>query len=163
MASFDIVLKTDLQKVDNAVQVSKKELQNRWDLKNAECSVELNKQSKTISISAENDMQLNGILDTLHSRLIKQGIDPRALDESKEHYPSGKFIKKEISIREGIQKEKSKEIIDKIKSLKTKATCQYMDNQIRVTSKSIDELQQIIAFLRTQDVGIPLDFQNFKR
>ncbi|MCX8080653.1 MAG: YajQ family cyclic di-GMP-binding protein [Bacteroidia bacterium] len=163
MASFDIVSKTDMQKVDNAVQVSKKEIQNRWDLKNSECSIELNKQNKSIHIQVENDMQLNNVIDILHSRLIKQGVDPRALDESKPHYASGKFIKKDITIREGIEKEKSKEIIEKIKSLKLKATTQYMDQQIRVTSKSIDELQRIIGFLKTQDIGIPLDFQNFKR
>lgn len=163
MASFDIVSKTDLQRVDNAIQVSRKEIQNRWDLKNSECSIELNKTEKKILISAENEMQLKNVIDILHTRLIKQGVDTRCLDESKEHYPSGKFIKKDISIREGIEKEKSKDITEKIKQLKLKVTTQYMDKQIRVTSKSIDELQKVIGFLRTQDFGIPLDFTNFKR
>jgi hypothetical protein len=115
-----------------------------------------------INITTENDMRLEAILDAIHSRMIKQGLDPRGLDESKEHYPSGPLIKKDVKVRAGIEKEVSKKIIKDIKDSKIKVTAQVMDDIIRVSSKNINDLQAVIALCRKGDYEVPLQFINMK-
>lgn len=162
MPSFDIASKTDAQTLDNAINVAKKEILNRFDFRDSKSEVELNKKDLIISIVTEHDMRLTAIIDAIHSRMIKQGLDPRCLDESKAHYPSGMVIKKEIKIRQGIEKEASKKILKDIKDSKIKVTAQVMDDIIRVSSKSINDLQAVIALCRKGDYEIPLQFINMK-
>lgn len=162
MPSFDIASKMDVQLLDNAINVAKKEILNRWDFKDSKSTIELNKKDLVINISTENDMRLDAILDAIHSRMIKQGLDPRGLDESKEHYPSGILIKKDIKARQGIDKEASKKIMKDIKDSKIKVTAQIMDDIIRVSSKNINDLQAVIAICRRGDYGIPLQYINMK-
>ena len=162
MPSFDIASKLDGQLLDNAVNVAKKEILNRWDFKDSKSEIELNKKDLIINISTENDMRLTAILDSIHSRMIKQGLDPRGLDESKAYYPSGPLIKKEIKVRQGIDKEASKKIMKDIKDSKLKVTAQIMDDIIRVSSKSINDLQAVIAVCRSGKYEIPLQFINMK-
>ena len=162
MPSFDIASKLDAQLLDNAVNVAKKDILNRWDFKDSKSSIELNKKDMVINISTENDMRLDAILDAIHSRMIKQGLDPRGLDESKEHYPSGPMIKKDIKARQGIDKEASKKILKDIKDSKLKVTAQNMDEIIRVSAKKIDDLQAVIALCRAGNYEIPLQFINMK-
>jgi len=162
MPSFDIASKLDAQLLDNAVNVAKKDILNRWDFKDSKSTIELNKKDLIINISTENDMRLDAILDAIHSRMIKQGLDPRGLDESKEHYPSGPLIKKEIKVRQGIERETAKKILKDIKDSKIKVTAQIMDEIIRVSSKKIDELQEVIALCRKGNYDVPLQFINMK-
>jgi uncharacterized protein YajQ (UPF0234 family) len=162
MPSFDIASKLDVQLLDNAINVAKKDILNRWDFRDSKSTVELNKKDHTILISTENDMRLDAIIDAIHSRMIKQGLDPRGLDESKEHYPSGPMIKKDIKARQGIDKETSKKIMKDIKDSKIKVTAQIMDEIIRVSSKNIDDLQKVIALCRKGAYEVPLQFINMK-
>lgn len=162
MPSFDIASKLDAQLLDNAVNVAKKDILNRWDFKDSKSSIELNKKDLIINVSTENDMRLEAILDAIHSRMIKQGLDPRGLDESKEHYPSGPLIKKDIKVRQGLEKESCKKIMKDIKESKLKVTAQIMDDIIRVSAKKIDDLQQVIALCRKGDYEVPLQFINMK-
>ena len=162
MPSFDIASKLDAQLLDNAINVAKKDILNRWDFRDSKSSIELNKKDLHIAVSTENDMRLTAILDAIHSRMIKQGLDPRGLDESKVHYASGPLIKKDIKVRQGIDKEVSKKILKDIKDCKLKVTSQIMDDIIRVSAKKIDDLQAIIALCRNGDYGIPLQFINMK-
>ena len=162
MASFDISSKTDAQTLDNAINVAKKEILNRFDFRDSKSEVELNKKDLTISIVTEHDMRLNAIIDAIHSRMMKQGLDPRCLDESKAHYPSGMVIKKDIKVRQGIDKEVSKKILKDIKDSKIKVTAQLMDDIIRVSSKSINDLQGVMAICRQGDYEVPLQFVNMK-
>lgn len=115
-----------------------------------------------INLATENDMRLEAIIDAIHSRMIKQGLDPRGLDESKEHYPSGPLIKKDIKVRQGLDKEAAKKIIKDIKESKVKVTAQVMDDIIRVTGKKIDDLQTVIALCRKGNYDVPLQFINMK-
>ncbi len=92
MPSFDIASKLDAQLLDNAINVARKDILNRWDFKDSKSTIDLNKKDLIINISTENDMRLDAIIDAIHSRMIKQGLDPRGLDESKEHYTSGPMI-----------------------------------------------------------------------
>lgn len=162
MPSFDIASKLDAQLLDNAINVARKDILNRWDFRDSKSSIDLNKKELTIQITTENDMRLDAIIDAIHSRMIKQQLDPRGLDESKEHYPSGPMIKKDIRVRQGLDKEVSKKIIKDIKDSKLKVTSQVMDDIIRVTSKNIDDLQAVIALCRRGDYEVPLQFINMK-
>jgi len=148
--------------MDNAINVAKKDILNSWDFRDSKSTIELNKKDLVVNISTENDMRLDAILDAIHSRMIKQGLDPRGLDESKDHYPSGPMIKKDIKVRQGIEKEASKKIMKDIKDSKIKVTAQIMDDIIRVSSKNIDDLQAVIALCRKGNYEIPLQFINMK-
>jgi len=162
MPSFDIASKLDAQLLDNAINVAKKDILNRWDFRDSKSSIELNKKELTITIFTENDMRLDAILDAIHSRMIKQGLDPRGLDESKAHYASGPLIRKDVTVRQGIDKEASKKILKDIKDSKVKVNAQIMDDIIRVSSKNIDDLQAVIAICRRGNYAIPLQFINMK-
>lgn len=162
MPSFDIASKLDAQLLDNSINVAKKDILNRWDFRDSKSSIELNKKELVINITTENDMRLDAILDAIHSRMIKQGLDPRGLDESKAHYASGPMIKKDIKVRQGIDKEVSKKIIKAIKDSKIKVTAQIMDEIIRVSAKKIDDLQAVISLCRNGNFEVPLQFINMK-
>lgn len=162
MPSFDIANKIDLQSLDNALNVAKKEIQNRFDFRGSKSEIDLNKKDKSIHILTEDDMRLNSIVDVIRMRMVKQKLDPKVLDEGKECYASGNMIKKDIRIKEGVDAEASKKILKEIKDSKIKVTAQRMDDIIRVQGKKIDDLQTVIAFCRTKDFGIPLQFINFK-
>ncbi len=162
MPSFDIVSKLDSQLLDNAINVAKKDILNRWDFRDTKSTIELNKKDLLINITTENDMRLEAILDAIHSRMIKQGIDPRGLDESKDYYPSGPMIKKDLKVRQGLEKEVSKKLIKDIKDSKIKVSSQVMNDIIRVSSKNINDLQAVIALCRKGDYEVPLQFINMK-
>ena len=162
MPSFDIVSKVDGQTLDNAINTAKKEILNRYDFNGSNSSVELDKKTNTVLIITEDDMRLKAIQDAIISRMVKQQIDPACLDVGKEHYASGNMIRKEIKIKEGIDKETAKKLVKNIKDSGIKVQASIMDDQLRVSGKKIDDLQQSMSILRGADVGIPLQFQNMK-
>jgi uncharacterized protein YajQ (UPF0234 family) len=162
MPSFDIASKLDAQLLDNAINVAKKDILNRWDFKDSKSTIELNKKELSINLSTENEMRLDAILDTIHSRMIKQGLDPRGLDESKDHYPSGPMIKKDLKVRQGLDKEVSKKIIKDIKDSKLKVQAAIQGESIRVTGAKRDDLQAAMALIRKDITELPLSFDNFR-
>src|ERR1700757_1654737 len=162
MPSFDIASKADVQLLDNAINVSRRELITRFDFKNSKTEITLDKKNFIINITTEDDMRLKSIIDVLRTRMLKQQLDPRCLDTSKEHYPSGMFVKKELKVKNGLEKETSKKIIADIKTSKLKVSAQVMDDIVRVSGKKIDDLQSVIALLRGKDYEQPLQFINMK-
>ncbi|MCU0441021.1 MAG: YajQ family cyclic di-GMP-binding protein [Bacteroidia bacterium] len=162
MPSFDIVNKIDLQKIDNAINVAGKELANRYDLKDEECTIELDKKTKQVKLGAKQEMALQSLVDIILSKFTKQGLDPRILDLSKEPHPSGKLVLQELPVKEGLDKETGKKIVQFIKDAKLKVQASIMDDQVRVTSKSIDELQATMGKLRGHDFEVPLQFDNMR-
>jgi len=162
MPSFDINSKVDLQTLDNAINTARKEILGRFDFKGSQSVIDLDKKNVSLTITTEDDMRLNSIIDAIRSRMIKQKLDPRSLDLEKEHYTSGMVIKKEIKVREGIDKDNSRKIMKVIKDSKLKVTAQLMDDIIRVSAKKIDDLQMVMALLRQSDVEIPLQYTNMK-
>lgn len=162
MPSFDIVSKVDPQTLENAINTVKKEIQNRYDFRDTKGSVELDKKNNMIQVSTENTMRLGQIEDIIMSKFVKQNIDATALDFTSEEYASGPMIKKEIKVRAGIDKETGKKIVKIIKDQKLKVQPAIMDEQVRVTGKKIDDLQEAIAALRKADIGQPLQFVNMK-
>ncbi|MDZ4758002.1 MAG: YajQ family cyclic di-GMP-binding protein [Bacteroidota bacterium] len=162
MASFDITNKTDFQKLDNGINVARKELLNRYDLKGTDSSIELDKKNNAIKIISDIDMHVDAIVDILISRSIKQGVDAMTFDLTGKIEPSGKTAIKSIPIKEGIDKESAKKIVKKIKESGLKVQAAIMDDMIRVTGKKLDDLQDVIALCRTEDFGVPLQFVNMK-
>jgi len=162
MPTFDIVSKIDGQTLDNAINNAKKEILNRYDFNGSKSTIELEKKTNEITIVTEDDMRLKAILDSIISRMMKQQLDPSCLDMGKEVYASGNMIKKEIKIKEGIDKEVSKKIIKKIKDSGLKVQASIMDDQLRVQGKKIDDLQAVISLCRTEDFGQPLQYINMR-
>lgn len=162
MPSFDIVSKVDAQTADNAVNAASKEIENRFDFKGSGSEITLDKKNLSIGIITDSDFRIDQIESVLLNRFVKAGIDPLGLDRSKDYYVTGKLVRKDIPIKQGIDRETSKKIIKSIKAAKIKAEAQVMDEQIRVTSKSINSLQEVIALCRKEDFGLPLQFINMK-
>ena len=162
MPSFDIASKADVQLLDNSMNVAKREIITRFDFKNSKTEITLDKKNFIINITTEDDMRLKSIIDILRSRMMKQNLDPRCLDESKAHYPSGMFVKKELKVKNGLEKETSKKIIADIKASKLKVSCQVMEDIIRVSGKKIDDLQSVISLLGSKDYQQPLQYINMK-
>ena len=162
MPSFDIVNKIDHQLLDNAINTARKEILTRYDFRDSKSTIELDKKALTVHILTENEMRVEAIQDVIRSRMIKQKLDPLSLDFGKERYASGNMMKKDIKIKDGIDKETAKKIVKKIKDAKMKVEAQIMDEQVRVTGKKIDDLQQVIALIRSSDFELPLQFVNMK-
>ena len=162
MPSFDIASKVDVQTLDNAINTVKKEIQNRFDFKDSHVNIELNKKDFTVNVEVESDMKMKQVIDVIISRSMKQGIDGNAFDFSKDAYPSGKVVKKEISVKNGLKQEDAKKIVKAIKDSGLKVQAAIMDNIVRVTGKKIDDLQEVIALCRNNNFGIPLQYENMK-
>lgn|SRR5690606_2319455 len=162
MPSFDIVSKVDGQLLDNAVNNARKEIVNRYDFHGSDTTIELDKKSNLITMITENEMRLKAIQDVLISRMLKQQLDPECLDFGKEEYASGNMIRKEVRIKEGIDKETARKINNRIKEMKLKVQGSIMEDQVRVQGKKIDDLQAVIARLRAENFGQPLQFVNMR-
>ncbi len=162
MPSFDIASSVDIQTLDNAVNVVKKEITNRFDFKGIHVVIDLNKKEYMIKLESDSEMKLQQIVDVLLSRSIKQGIDANAFDLSKLPQPSGKIFKQDVPVRNGLKQEDAKKISKFIKDKGLKVQTAIMDDIIRVTGKKIDDLQEVIAACRTEQFGVPLQYVNMK-
>lgn len=162
MPSFDIVNKVDAQLLDNAINISRKEIVNRFDFNGSKSEIVLDKKTMLINVLTENDMRMKSIIDVIRNRMIKQKLDPLCLDFGKETEASGMMVRKSIMVKEGIDKDVAKKIIKDIKESKLKVQAQMMDDQVRVTGKKIDHLQTIMALMRSGKYEIPLQFVNMK-
>ncbi len=160
MPSFDIVSEVNTQEADNAVNQSLKEIEGRYDFKGSKS--ELNWDKKEIVLIAEDDYKIGAMRDILQSKFHRRGIDIRALNYSKVEEMGGRMLKQKITLHQGIDKEKAKDITTFMKDLKLKIQPQVVDDKVRVTSKSIDILQEVMGHLRSKDFGIPLQFNNMR-
>lgn len=162
MASFDVVSELDLQEVDNAVNQAQKEIGQRFDFRGGKSELALEKDAKKIKIVADDDMKLRSIHQILEGKLAKRGIDLRALKYGKEEPGSGGVIRQTIELKNGLAKEEAKEVTKAIKDSKLKVQAQVQDEQVRVTAKSIDELQATIQLLKASGLKFPVQFTNMR-
>lgn len=162
MPSFDIVSKVDLQTLDNAVNVVKKEITNRFDFKGSHVEINLDKKAMKLNLEADSEMKMDQIIDVLISRSMKQGLAPEVYDQSKEAYQSGKVVKKEVPVRSGIAQDDAKKIVKLIKESGLKVQAAIMDDIVRVTGKKIDDLQDVIKASGQWNLGIALQYVNMK-
>lgn len=162
MPSFDFASKVDIQTLDNAINVVKKEITNRFDFKGSHVVIDLNKKDLKLSLEADSDMKLKQIIDVLISRSMKQGLAAEVYDFSKEPFQSGKIMKQDVAVRNGIKQEDAKKIVKLIKDSGLKVQAAIMDDIIRVTGKKIDDLQEVIQASKGWNIGIPLQYINMK-
>lgn len=162
MPSFDIVSKVDMQTLDNAVNVTKKEIENRFDFKGAHVVMNLDKKDSKINLEAEGDLQMKQVTDVLISRSMKQGIDPQAFDFSKDAFQSGKVLKKEVPVRNGLKQEDAKKVVKLIKDSGLKVQAQIMEDVVRVTGKKIDDLQDVIQLCKGANLEFPTQQINMR-
>ncbi|MDB5004103.1 MAG: YajQ family cyclic di-GMP-binding protein [Mucilaginibacter sp.] len=162
MPTFDIVSKIDGQTLDNAINIAKKEILNRYDFNDSKSTIELDKKTNVITVVTENDMRIKAIQDAIISRMVKQQLDPKAMDFGKEIAASGNMIRKEIKIKQGLDQETAKKIVKKIKDSGLKVQASIMDDQVRVQAKKIDDLQAVIALCRKENFDQPLQYINMR-
>ena len=162
MPSFDIVSKLDMQEVDNAVNMVKRDITNRYDFKGSSSSVTLSKTDNNITINADNEYQMNTIVDMLENRSISRKVSIKAYKYKGIETASGMKLRQYVDLESGISKENGKKINSLIKELKLKVNSQVQGEQLRVTAKKIDDLQEVITTLKGKNLEIPLQFVNMK-
>lgn len=159
MPSFDVVSEVDLHQLTNAVDQAGRIVANRFDFKGVEASFV--RDERTVVLTAEAEFQVTQMEDMLRTALIKCDVDPAAM-ECGEPETTGKLVKVSAVLRHGLDSTQSKAIVKKIKDAKMKVQAQIQAEQVRVTGKKRDDLQQVMALLREAEIGAPLQFTNFR-
>lgn len=163
MPSFDIVSKVDLQEVDNAINSVVREIEQRYDFKGSKCSVVRQKEKEEeIIVLADDNYKLEQIQMMLKGHFTRRKIDAKSLDFGKGEAASGNAIRQKITVKQGVDQETAKSITKEIKAKKLKVQASIRGDELRVDGKKIDDLQEVIGFLRGLDVSLPLQFINFR-
>lgn len=161
-SSFDIVSTVDIQEVDNAFQQAKREISQRYDLKDSDAEITLDKQNKTLGIHAPADFVARQVKDVIGSKLVKRGIELTAVKWGEPQAATGQSVRLSATIVDGIDKETASKISKDIRNLKLKCKATIEGDKLRVSSASRDTLQEVIAFLKSQDYGQPLQYTNYR-
>ncbi len=161
-SSFDVVSQVDMQEVDNAYGQTTKEMLQRYDLKGTNSKIELDKRSKSVTITAPSDFVVKQIIDIFQSKLIKRKVDIKSVSWGKPENASGGNVRQVGTILEGIDRDTAGKINKDIKGLKLKVKVTIEEDKVRVSGPKIDTLQEVIAFLKDQDYGRPLQFVNYR-
>ena len=161
--SFDIVSEIDLQEMDNAVTQAIKEVTTRYDFKGSAASIsELNRKDKELTLTADAEPQLDAVKKVLVEKMIKRGVDPKALDYQKLEQATHKTVRQKVKLKSGIDKDTAKTIQKAIKDLKLKVNASIQGEALRVSSSKKDELQAVISHLKAHPPEIPIQFNNFR-
>jgi len=161
MPSFDIVLKVDLQEVDNAINQAQKELGSRYDFKGSKSKIDWDKKEEVV-IVGDDEYKLKAVMDIVQSKLVKRGISLKNLDISTPESAFEGTMRQKIKLQQGVPSEKAKEINRLLKDAKIKVQSQMQDDQVRVTGKKRDDLQEAIGLVRKADLGLDFEFTNFR-
>jgi len=160
MPSFDVVSEVDAHELSNAIDQAVREVSTRFDLKGSNAKIEL--KDSVIKVEAENEFQLKQISPIIYTKLGKRDIDIRCLEKSKTE-PRGKRAYQDITVKQGVDKEEAKNIVKLVKEMKIKVQAAIQGEQVRITGKKRDDLQQVMAMLKASDkVNLPLQFNNFR-
>jgi len=159
-SSFDVVSKTDMQEVANAVQQAKKEIATRFDFRGSKSEIEL--KADEITLVSDDEQKLKSVKDIVEEKLVRRKVSLKALDYQKLEPASGSTVRQRVKIVQGIESEKAKAIVKKIKDAKIKVQASIQGDQVRVAGKNKDDLQRVIQMLREDDFGVPLQFVNYR-
>src|SRR5215472_13083398 len=154
--SFDVVSKVDLQEVSNAVQQASKEIGTRFDFRGSKSKVEWNEKDLLLTLTSDDEHKLKSVVDILETRLVKRGIAVKSLDYQKIEPAANATVRQTAKIQQGISSDKAKEIVRAIKDQKLKVQASIQADQVRVSGKSKDDLQSVMALIRGRDFGVPL-------
>jgi cyclic-di-GMP-binding protein len=158
--SFDIVSKTEMQEVTNAIQQAQKELAQRFDFKGSKSSIELT--AEEIVLVSDDEGKLRSVKDILETKLVKRGVSLKAVDYATLEQAAGGTVRQKAKIVQGIEIEKAKAIVKAIKDAKLKVQASIQSDQVRVTGRAKDDLQKAMAIVKGHDYGIPLQFTNYR-
>jgi len=162
MPSFDIVSKIDFQEVDNALNMAKKEIMNRYDFKDSKTTIDLDRKEKKIKITTEDKMKMNAIIEAIRLRSSKRGIDLRSLQFKGIEEAGGNMVRQTIEVKEGVDTDTARNIVKMIKNTKMKVQAEIQDQQVRVSGKKIDDLQSVIQLLKSSNLEVALQYVNLK-
>jgi hypothetical protein len=160
--SFDVVSKVDLQEVLNAVQQASKEIATRFDFRGSKSKIEWNEKELTLTLTSDDEGKLKSVKDILETRLVKRGVAVKSLDYQKVEPAAMGTVRQLVKIQQGIASEKAKEIVKTIKDRKLKVQAAIQGDQVRVSGRAKDDLQEVMALLRAGDFGVPLQFTNYR-
>ena len=158
--SFDIACKVDMQEVANAVNQAMREIETRYDLKGSKN--EIKQEKMDLLLTSGDEMKLKAVLDILQSKLHRRGVDLKALTIGDPESAAGGTVKQKITLQDGIPMEKAKEIVRLIKDSKIKVQAAIQEKQVRVSGKNRDDLQAAIALVKGKDLGVALQFTNYR-
>ncbi len=159
--SFDIVSKVDIQEVRNAIEQALKEIRQRFDLKDSHSEINL-EGNENIQLASASEYKLEAVKEILGQKLVKRGVSLKNLTYGKLEPAAGQSVRQKISLQQGIPTDKAKEIVRLVKDSKRKAQASIQGDTVRVSSKDRDELQAIISLLRAKDLGVDLQFTNYR-
>jgi uncharacterized protein YajQ (UPF0234 family) len=159
---FDVVSKVNLQELRNALQQAEKEIGTRFDFRGTSASVEFDEAGGTLKVTGDHEAQLNSVVEVVETKLAKRGVPVRAFAWQKsEQLPSG-GMKRAATLQQGLSSEKSREVVKVIKDLGVKVQPRIDGDAVRVAGKQLDDLQVVIQRLKSQDFGVPLQFENYR-
>ena len=160
--SFDVVSKVDLAEVENAINQAIKEIYNRYDFKGTKTTIELDKEKNEIRILSDDDFKLKSVIDVLETKLVKRNVSVKALEYGNVESASGGAARQSITLQQGIPTDKAKEIIKLLKGTKMKLQGEIQKDQVRIRGKKLDDLQEFMAILKEKDLGIHMEFENYR-
>jgi cyclic-di-GMP-binding protein len=160
--SFDIVSRVDLQEVSNAVQQAVKEIGQRFDFKGSQTSLELDKDKSEIGIISDDEYKLKSVIEILKNKLVKRNVPLKTLLFGKIEKAAGETVRQTLTLQQGISTERAKEIVKLIKDTKIKAQAEIQKDQVRVRAKKIDDLQSVIAMLKSKEFDYNIEFINYR-
>ena len=162
LSSFDVVSRVDMQEAKNALDQTMKEIRQRFDFKNSKTDLTLKEKEKELVVVSDDEYKLKAVLEILKAKCVKRGVSLRALTYGSLEEALGGTVRQVITIQSGLADDKAKAIVKEIRDAKLKAQAQIQGDQVRVQSKSKDELQAVIALLKQKDFGIDLQFLNYR-
>ena len=160
MPSFDVVSKVDMQEVDNAINQTRKEIAQRYDLKGSKTSIQV--EENLIHIVSDDDFKVKAAVDILQSKMVRRGVALKALIYGKIEAAAGGLAKQSITVQQGIDTDKARQIVKLVKDSKLKVQSQIQADQVRISGKKRDDLQAVIQLLKAQDLDLPLQFSNYR-
>ena len=160
MPSFDVVSSPDLQEIDNAINNTKREVDNRFDFKNTNSTIDRSEYS--ITIETTDNTKLNQFNDILKNNIVRRKVDPKFIHVKSTETASGNRVRQFVDILNGISKENAKKITNLVKSSKARVQASLNGEEVRITGKKRDDLQSMIDLLKQNDIGVPLQYQNFR-
>ncbi|MEO8259458.1 MAG: YajQ family cyclic di-GMP-binding protein [Acidobacteriota bacterium] len=159
-SSFDVTSTIDFQEVDNALNQARKEVGQRYDFKGARADIELNPTDKTLTLTADDEMKMNALWEIIQTRMVRRGVAVKNFKTTASEAAAGGAVRRVIEIQQGIPIEAAREIVKFLKGRKSKVQASIQADQVRISSASKDELQEVMQLLRDQDFGIALQFGN---
>jgi len=159
-SSFDVVSRVDQQELDNALNQTRKEIENRFDFKNSKTSIEYD--GKKITLISDDELKMRNVVDVFGAKAVRRGIDLKAFEYGEVEPAANSTVRQVVTPRSGISKDQSKTLIAHIKDMKVKVNAQYQEEQVRVFGKNKDDLQKVITSLRAMEFEVPLQFVNYR-